>query len=89
MTQENSAAAPSAAAAGDLTIGADLRVHRLGFGAMRLTGKGIWGPPTSPVTPRPGSSRVALARMGVALAPVGMPVVPLSEEASRIAIPIG
>src|ERR1043165_1921836 len=23
----------------------ELRVHRLGFGAMRLTGKGVWGPP--------------------------------------------
>lgn len=26
-------------------IGGDLRVHRLGFGAMRITGEGIWGPP--------------------------------------------
>src|SRR6201996_279607 len=26
-------------------IGGDLEVNRLGFGAMRLTGKGIWGPP--------------------------------------------
>ena len=26
-------------------IGGDLEVHRLGFGAMRITGKGIWGPP--------------------------------------------
>jgi pyridoxine 4-dehydrogenase len=32
-------------ASGSFTIG-DLRVHRLGFGAMRLTGPGIWGPPT-------------------------------------------
>jgi aryl-alcohol dehydrogenase-like predicted oxidoreductase len=31
-------------ASGSFTIG-DLRVHRLGFGAMRLTGPGIWGPP--------------------------------------------
>ena len=23
----------------------DLRVHRLGFGAMQITGKGVWGPP--------------------------------------------
>jgi len=28
-----------------LTLGGDLTVNRLGFGAMRLTGKGIWGPP--------------------------------------------
>ena len=34
----------SAAAAGTVQLG-DLPVHRLGFGAMRLTGKGIWGPP--------------------------------------------
>ena len=30
---------------GDITIGGDLTVRRLGFGAMRITGKGIWGPP--------------------------------------------
>jgi pyridoxine 4-dehydrogenase len=30
------------------TIGGDLEVHRLGFGAMRLTGDGIWGPPEDP-----------------------------------------
>ncbi|BBX70681.1 aldo/keto reductase [Mycolicibacterium psychrotolerans] len=28
-----------------LTLGNDLTVNRLGFGAMRLTGKGVWGPP--------------------------------------------
>ena len=37
--------APNAAAAGSFTIGGDLPVHRLGFGAMRITGPGIWGPP--------------------------------------------
>src|SRR6266480_4481978 len=30
---------------GTLTIGGDLTVSRLGFGTMRLTGPGIWGPP--------------------------------------------
>src|SRR2546426_344893 len=30
---------------GTLTIGGDLTVYRLGFGTMRLTGSGIWGPP--------------------------------------------
>jgi aryl-alcohol dehydrogenase-like predicted oxidoreductase len=30
------------------TIGGDLTVNRLGFGAMRLTGKGVWGPPSDP-----------------------------------------
>ncbi|MBW4027152.1 MAG: oxidoreductase [Acidobacteria bacterium] len=36
---------PSAAAAGTFTIGGDLTVNRLGYGAMRITGPGIWGPP--------------------------------------------
>ena len=31
-----------------LTLGADLPVHRLGYGAMHLTGPGFWGPPTDP-----------------------------------------
>lgn len=30
---------------GEFKIGGDLPVRRLGFGAMRLTGKGVWGPP--------------------------------------------
>jgi aryl-alcohol dehydrogenase-like predicted oxidoreductase len=34
-----------AAAAGTFTIGGDLTVHRLAYGAMRITGPGIWGPP--------------------------------------------
>jgi aryl-alcohol dehydrogenase-like predicted oxidoreductase len=38
------AAAVSAAASGSFALG-DLTVHRLGFGAMRLTGEGIWGEP--------------------------------------------
>ena len=37
--------APDASAAGPFDIGGDLTVNRLGFGAMRLTGDGIWGPP--------------------------------------------
>jgi pyridoxine 4-dehydrogenase len=35
-----------AAAAGTFTIGGDLTVNRLGYGAMRITGPGIWGPPS-------------------------------------------
>jgi pyridoxine 4-dehydrogenase len=35
----------SASAAGTISLGNDIAVHRLGFGAMRLTGPGIWGPP--------------------------------------------
>lgn len=34
-----------AAAAGTITIGGDLTVNRLGYGSMRITGPGIWGPP--------------------------------------------
>ena len=36
---------PNAAKSGTFSIGGDLKVHRLGFGAMRVTGQGIWGPP--------------------------------------------
>lgn len=35
----------SAAASGQFAIGGDLTVNRLGFGAMRVTGRGIWGEP--------------------------------------------
>jgi len=35
---------PSAARAGMITIGPDLEVRRMGYGAMRLTGEGVWGP---------------------------------------------
>jgi pyridoxine 4-dehydrogenase len=34
-----------ASASGTFTLGGDLTVNRLGFGAMRITGKGVWGPP--------------------------------------------
>ena len=36
---------PSANASGEFSLGDGLRVTRLGFGAMRITGKGVWGPP--------------------------------------------
>src|SRR3954463_12304708 len=35
----------SANQAGTVTLGNEISVHRLGYGAMRLTGPGIWGPP--------------------------------------------
>jgi pyridoxine 4-dehydrogenase len=35
----------SAAQSGTFHLGHDLPVHRLGFGAMRITGEGVWGPP--------------------------------------------
>jgi aryl-alcohol dehydrogenase-like predicted oxidoreductase len=37
--------APTAAPGGTFDIGGDLTVNRLGFGAMRITGKGVWGEP--------------------------------------------
>jgi aryl-alcohol dehydrogenase-like predicted oxidoreductase len=41
-----------AAASGTLKIGGDLEVARMGFGAMRITGDGIWGEPASQPTAR-------------------------------------
>jgi pyridoxine 4-dehydrogenase len=40
-------AQPTAAAAGTIDVGGDLTVNRMGFGAMRITGPGIWGDPPS------------------------------------------
>ena len=38
----------NASASGSFAIGGDMKVTRLGFGAMRVTGKGIWGQPADP-----------------------------------------
>jgi pyridoxine 4-dehydrogenase len=35
----------NAAKSGSFKIGGDITIHRLGYGAMRITGEGIWGPP--------------------------------------------
>jgi pyridoxine 4-dehydrogenase len=43
---------PGIAASGTFTIGGDMPVHRLGFGAMRITGPGIWGEPPDPAEAR-------------------------------------
>ncbi|MBF6190685.1 aldo/keto reductase [Nocardia implantans] len=40
--------AQPAAASGTFAIGGDLPVHRLGYGAMQLTGPGVWGDPKDP-----------------------------------------
>ena len=48
MTTVDTTRGVPAAAAGSITLGGDLTVNRMGFGAMRLTGKGIWGPPKDP-----------------------------------------
>jgi pyridoxine 4-dehydrogenase len=51
----------SAASAGTITLGDELTVNRLGFGAMRLTGDGIWGPP------KDRAAAIALLRRAVEL----------------------
>src|SRR5580700_11661191 len=51
----------SAAAGGTVSLGGEITVNRLGFGAMRLTGKGIWGPPKNRAT------AIAVLRRAVAL----------------------
>src|SRR6202521_2010553 len=40
----------SAAGSGTIALGGELTVNRLGFGAMRLTGDGVWGPPKDRAT---------------------------------------
>ena len=46
---------------GTLTLGGDLTVRRLGFGAMRITGEGVWGPPPD------GEGAIAVLRRAVEL----------------------
>src|SRR5438094_4715329 len=51
----------SAASSGTISLGGELTVHRLGFGAMRITGDGIWGPPKDP------AAAIAVLRRAVEL----------------------
>ncbi len=51
-TRASARSSNPAESAGTLTIGRDLAVSRLGFGAMRITGAGIWGEPKDPVEAR-------------------------------------
>jgi aryl-alcohol dehydrogenase-like predicted oxidoreductase len=57
--------APNAAAAGPFQVGGDIPVNRLGFGAMRITGQGIWGEPADPDGAR--ATLRALPELGVNL----------------------
>ncbi|HEY3757395.1 MAG TPA: aldo/keto reductase [Opitutaceae bacterium] len=52
MSATTTQAAKGASSSGTVNIGDDLTVHRMGFGAMRLTGKGIWGEPKDPAEVR-------------------------------------
>src|SRR5438309_6361798 len=51
----------SAAAAGAFTIGGGLIVNRMGYGAMRITGQGVWGPPADK------AAAIATLRRAIAL----------------------
>src|SRR3981081_1938406 len=50
MSMKKDAISTSAAASGSVSLGGELTVNRLGFGAMRITGEGIWGPPKDRAT---------------------------------------
>ena len=52
------ASQPNAAASGQFRVGGDIAVNRLGFGAMRVTGKGIWGQPADPAAAKATLRRV-------------------------------
>jgi len=51
----------TAASSGTVSLGGELDVNRLGFGAMRITGDGIWGPPKDP------AAAIAVLRRAVEL----------------------
>lgn len=51
----------SAASSGTFSLGGELTVNRLGFGAMRITDEGIWGPPRNP------AAAIAVLRRAVEL----------------------
>jgi aryl-alcohol dehydrogenase-like predicted oxidoreductase len=52
MNKTESASVTNSTASGVFKIGGDLPVHRLGFGAMRITGPGVWGEPKDPAEAR-------------------------------------
>src|SRR5205807_7716988 len=51
----------SASLAGSVSLGGEVSVNRLGFGAMRLTGEGIWG------LPKDRTAAIAVLRLAVKL----------------------
>jgi pyridoxine 4-dehydrogenase len=77
-----------ATAAGTFVLGGDLPVHRMGFGAMRITGAGIWGDPPD----RPGAIRLLrrAVELGVDLIDTADSYGPfVSEELIREALHTG
>ena len=69
---------PNAAASGTFVLGGDLPVHRLGFGAMRVTGPGIWGDPSDPSEARRVLAR--LPELGVDLVDTAVSYGPFVSE---------
>src|ERR1700692_198831 len=51
----------SAASSGTISLGGELTVNRLGYGAMRITGEGVWGPP------KDAAAAIAVLRRAVEL----------------------
>ena len=47
---------------GSFKVGGEIEIHRLGFGAMRITGPGIWGPPADRAEAHPDAEAPARAR---------------------------
>jgi aryl-alcohol dehydrogenase-like predicted oxidoreductase len=59
---------------GTFDIGSTTTVHRLGYGAMQLTGEGVWGSPEDPdeAMPIPGTSTVAHLEDNLAAAAIDL-----------------
>ena len=69
---------PTASAAGELTLG-DMTVRRLGYGAMRITGEGIWGEPED----RDGAIAVAATRRSSWTSTSSTPRTPTARDVSE------
>ncbi len=67
----------SAADSGTFLIGGDLPVTRLGFGAMRITGRGIWGDPADRAT------AIAVLRQAVEL---GVDFIDTADSTARASV---
>jgi len=69
---------PTAAASGTISIGGDLEVHRLGYGAMRITGPGFIGPPPDMAAAR--ATLRALPGLGVTFVDTAIAYGPMVSE---------
>ena len=69
---------PTAAASGTISIGGDLEVHRLGYGAMRITGPGFIGPPPDMAGAR--ATLRALPGLGVTFVDTAIAYGPMISE---------